>query len=37
LESKYSEDILQLIDGVTEQDKSLPRKERKIAYIKHLD
>jgi hypothetical protein len=26
-----------LIDGVTEQDKSLPRKERKIAYIKHLD
>lgn len=37
LESKYPEDILQLIDGVTEQDKSLPRKERKIAYIKHLD
>jgi acylphosphatase len=26
-----------LVDGVTEQDKSLPRKERKIAYIKHLD
>ncbi len=37
LESKYTGDILGLVDDVTEQDKSLPRKERKVAYIKHLD
>lgn len=34
---KYPEEIYNLVDSVTEQDKSLSRKERKIAYISHID
>lgn len=33
----YSETIYSLVDSVTEQDRSLPRKERKIAYISHIE
>gem|GEM_PF-2050319 len=37
LKEKYPSEIVTLVNDVSEQDKSLPRKERKIAYIQHLD
>ena len=36
LERNYPREIIDLVDSVSEQNKSLPRKERKIAYLEHL-
>lgn len=34
---KYPNEIYELVDSVTEQDKSLSRKERKDSYISHIE
>lgn len=34
--AKYPQKIYELVDSVTEQDKSLSWKERKIAYLDHM-
>ncbi len=36
IEEKFGKDVLEIVEGVTEQDKSLPWKERKKLYLKHL-
>lgn len=36
IEEKFGKDVLEIVEGVTEQDKSLPWEERKKLYLKHL-
>ena len=36
IEEKFGKEVLEIVEGVTEQDKSLPWKERKKLYLKHL-
>ncbi|OGJ64504.1 hypothetical protein A3C37_01845 [Candidatus Peribacteria bacterium RIFCSPHIGHO2_02_FULL_53_20] len=36
IEEKFGREVLEIVEGVTEQDKSLPWKERKMLYLKHL-
>ncbi len=36
IEQKFGSKVLEIVEGVTEQDKSLPWKERKKLYLEHL-
>ena len=36
IEQKFGPKVLEIVEGVTEQDKSLPWKERKKLYLEHL-
>lgn len=36
IEEKFGNDVLEIVEGVTEQDKSLPWKVRKERYLEHL-
>ncbi|MHA1612479.1 MAG: HD domain-containing protein [Promethearchaeota archaeon] len=36
IEQRFGSEVAHLVDGVSEQDKSLPWKERKKAYFEHL-
>jgi (p)ppGpp synthase/HD superfamily hydrolase len=36
IEDKFGPHVLEIVEGVTEQDKSLPWKERKDSYLAHL-